>query len=132
MSAIAVCALEDIEDRGALGFTAGDGSWPVAFFLVRVGAAVFAYLNRCPHAGHQLNWIPHRFFNRERTLLVCASHGAAFEPDSGLCVGGPCLGDSLVSLPLAQESGRILIEPAALTSYASDQAGDLSVIREAQ
>lgn len=132
MSAVRVCELRDIDDRGALGFTAGDGAWPVAFFVVRLSDSAFGYLNRCPHAGHPLNWMPNRFFDREQALLLCASHGAAFEPDTGLCVGGPCLGDSLVGVPVEQEpGGALLLDPATLARHASDQAGDLRIIRRA-
>lgn len=129
MSAVAFCELDEIEDRSALAFTAGDGSWPVAFFVVRLEQRGLGYLNRCPHAGHPLNWMPDRFFDRSRKLLLCASHGATFEADTGLCVGGPCLGDSLASIALVQESGTLSVEPAALAIHASDQAGDLRVIR---
>jgi nitrite reductase/ring-hydroxylating ferredoxin subunit len=27
--------------------------------------------------------------------LVCANHGAKFEPHTGVCVGGPCVGKRL-------------------------------------
>jgi nitrite reductase/ring-hydroxylating ferredoxin subunit len=41
---------------------------------------------------------PHRFLTAERELIVCASHGALFALDSGLCVAGPCVGRSLRSI----------------------------------
>jgi nitrite reductase/ring-hydroxylating ferredoxin subunit len=60
---------------------------------------LYAYRNICPHAGRFLNWAPGRFlFDQGR--LVCASHGAVFEVGTGVCVDGPCRGNSLVALDI--------------------------------
>jgi nitrite reductase/ring-hydroxylating ferredoxin subunit len=40
-------------------------------------------------------------------LIECSMHGAVFEKDSGLCVGGPCLGRSLAGLPVRVEAGSV-------------------------
>ena len=37
----------------------------------------------------------HAYLNAAGDRIVCAAHGALFEPDTGLCVQGPCLGESL-------------------------------------
>jgi nitrite reductase/ring-hydroxylating ferredoxin subunit len=37
-------------------------------------------------------------------------HGALFEPDSGFCIHGPCLGKSLTALPLAELAGVICVD----------------------
>ncbi len=39
-----------------------------------------------------LNWTPDRFLDLERKQIICATHGAVFCIDDGLCVGGPCKG----------------------------------------
>lgn len=57
--------------------------------------AVRAWLNVCPHAGRRLDWSPGQFLRGKDGLLVCAVHGASFELERGLCVGGPCRGESL-------------------------------------
>jgi nitrite reductase/ring-hydroxylating ferredoxin subunit len=105
-----VCALEAIADPGSRGFAVGEGDWPLQGFLVRRGGRVYAYENRCPHAGHPLNWVAHRFLDREGRRILCASHGAVFEPDSGLCVGGPCPGARLKSLPVRLGSSGQRVE----------------------
>lgn len=94
-----VCEFAALGDPGSHGFAVGEGDWSLQGFIVRQGSAVFAYENRCPHAGHPLNWVAHRFLDLDRRLIQCASHGALFALDTGVCVGGPCPGARLKSLP---------------------------------
>ena len=44
-----------------------------------VGETVHGYLNRCPHAGRQLNFLPDRFLTPDGELIQCLQHGALFE-----------------------------------------------------
>lgn len=108
---IEVCRLEDIADPGSREFSIGEGDWPLRGFLVRRDGEVYAYENRCPHAGHPLNWKPHAFLTRGRDRIICSSHGAVFEIGSGLCVGGPCPGKYLRALPVRVAGGAVRIEP---------------------
>ncbi|HSN20856.1 MAG TPA: Rieske (2Fe-2S) protein [Usitatibacter sp.] len=83
-------------------------------FAVRHGGAVHAYVNRCPHMGTELDWQPGEFLDAAGLYLVCATHGALFQPATGLCVAGPCRGASLERLPTREDGGRIhLIDEAA-------------------
>ena len=59
-------------------------------FVVNVEGRFYAYVNRCIHAGTPLDWWPNEFFTDDGRLLICATHGALYEPDSGACAGGPC------------------------------------------
>ena len=94
-----VCNVRDLEATGSRGFRIGEGDWPRRGFVVAVPeGGVRAYENTCPHAGHPLDLQPHRFLTAERELIICASHGALFALDSGLCVAGPCVGRSLRSI----------------------------------
>ena len=40
---------------------------------------------------------------------MCATHGAIFEVDTGLCIDGPCIGDSLRSLEANILEGEVVI-----------------------
>lgn len=75
-------------------------------FAVRWRGAPQAYLNRCSHVAMELDWQPGRVFDATGRWLVCASHGAAYAPDSGDCAGGPCRG-GLVKITLSEESGVV-------------------------
>ena len=104
-----ICRLADLEDRGARAFTVSGGDWPLRGFVVRCGSGVRGYVNRCPHAGHPLDLVPHRFLTPDRALIVCSSHGALFEKDAGLCLAGPCAGQQLRAVPLEIVGDLILI-----------------------
>lgn len=66
--------------------------------VVRVGDQLFAYENRCPHRGTTLDWVPDRFMTMDAKYLQCATHGALFRPEDGVCVLGPCQGQALQPL----------------------------------
>jgi nitrite reductase/ring-hydroxylating ferredoxin subunit len=99
--------LADLPDGGALGFNLTQDEWPLRGFLVRVGDAVHAYLNRCPHAGRPLNFMPGQFLTPDRELLQCHAHGALFEKDTGLCIAGPCVDESLRRIAVQLTEGEV-------------------------
>ena len=104
-----ICRLSDIADPGARGFTVGRGDWPLRGFVVRENDNVWGYVNRCPHAGHPLNLQPHRFLTPGRELILCSSHGALFDRQTGFCIAGPCGGQSLTSVPRTVVSGYVML-----------------------
>jgi nitrite reductase/ring-hydroxylating ferredoxin subunit len=99
--------LTELADGETREFTLHESDWPLTGFLLRIGDSVHAYVNRCPHALRQLNFLPNRFLNKDGTLIQCSSHGALFEKDTGLCVAGPCVGESLRQLPVALLDGEV-------------------------
>jgi nitrite reductase/ring-hydroxylating ferredoxin subunit len=104
-----VCRETELDARGARAFTIGGGDWPLRGFVVRVGAHLRGYVNRCPHAGHPLNLLPDRFFTPDGALILCSSHGALFEKLTGFCVAGPCAGRALTPVPLEVRSGFVML-----------------------
>jgi nitrite reductase/ring-hydroxylating ferredoxin subunit len=107
------CRLDELADPGAREFVVGAGDWPFRGFVVRRAGAVFAYANVCPHKGHPLNLADDDFLvttvQGGGPLLRCASHGALFVPENGLCVAGPCSGRSLRRLPVRVLDGAVLV-----------------------
>jgi len=98
----AVCTLVELAATGSRGFSVGEGEWPLRGFVVALSdGGIRAYVNTCPHAGHPLDLLPHRFLTADRSLIVCSSHGALFEPADGRCVAGPCTGRALRPLAVA-------------------------------
>ncbi len=53
------------------------------------------YLNRCPHFGTALNEFEPSLWDHRHRFLLCQTHGALFDPATGLCRRGPCKGDHL-------------------------------------
>ena len=81
-------------------FTLRRGQRDCEAMVLNYQGNLYAYVNRCPHVGFTLDWIENRFFTVDERYLMCANHGAVFEPPTGECVWGPCVGASLESLAL--------------------------------
>jgi nitrite reductase/ring-hydroxylating ferredoxin subunit len=111
MGEVLLCRLDDIPDPGCRMFDFGAGGWPAEGFVVRRGDSVYGYVNVCPHAGHALNWKPDAFLTRDGNLIMCSAHGAVFEIETGLCVAGPCPGQSLRRLTVRVADGRVWVRP---------------------
>jgi len=78
-------------------------------FLINHRGEFHAYANRCRHMTTPLDFVRYQFFTEDREHLVCMTHGALYEPDSGLCVEGPCKGLSLYRLPVKVDRGEVLV-----------------------
>jgi nitrite reductase/ring-hydroxylating ferredoxin subunit len=88
-------------------FTLRRGSRELEALLVNYQGNLFAYVNRCPHTGITLDWVNNQFFSVDSRYLMCATHGAVFEPPSGECIWGPCVGLALQSVPIEIEDGQV-------------------------
>ena len=101
-----LCRLEDIPERGVLGLDPPDPAGE-ALVLSRDGGKVRAWLNVCPHTGRRMDYAPNLFLFKNGQL-TCAVHGATFAlAQDGLCVQGPCRGESLTAVPLRVSDGKI-------------------------
>jgi nitrite reductase/ring-hydroxylating ferredoxin subunit len=77
-------------------------------FVVRYQNTVVGYLNRCAHTGLELDWVPGRFLDSERRWLICAAHGALYDPATGACAAGPCAGrGALMRVPVVEIDGAV-------------------------
>ncbi|MBY4896353.1 Rieske 2Fe-2S domain-containing protein [Cupriavidus sp. AU9028] len=109
-----LCAAEALTDGGAgVRFDVMVRGRNVGAFVVRYDGAVHGYLNQCAHVPMELDWQEGQFFESSGLYLMCATHGAIYAPDSGLCVGGPCRGASLVKLRVEERDGAVYWIPEA-------------------
>jgi nitrite reductase/ring-hydroxylating ferredoxin subunit len=90
-------------------FTLGCRGRDVKGFVVNHDGDYHAYVNRCPHAGTPPDLWPNEFYSEDGRRLVCATHGALYEPATGRCVGGPCAGDALERLPLRRDGDTLVV-----------------------
>lgn len=106
-----ICRLEELADPGSRGarLTLPDGG-ALEILVVRREARIYAYRNRCPHTGVNLEWQPHRFLDLTGHFILCATHGALFRFEDGLCLRGPCAGQRLTPVAVRVESGRVVVE----------------------
>ena len=79
-------------------------------FAIRFRGRVSAFVNRCPHLGTELDLQAGEFFEESGLYLVCSTHGAIFEPDTGKCVAGPCRGASLELLQVREREGQVFLD----------------------
>ena len=115
-----VCRLADIGRDGARAFAVGGEERVLRGFIVRVGEAVYGYVNCCPHAGHPLDLLPGRFLTPDTTLILCSSHGALFEKRTGYCVAGPCAGRALTPVALEIREGYVVLADAVDVAALAD------------
>jgi len=101
--------LAEIPDGGAKGFSFGLGLNIWRMLVLRRGAALYGYLNLCPHYSMPLNHRENEFMSRDGTKIMCRQHLALFRVEDGACLDGACDGRSLDPVPLRVEDGLILI-----------------------
>ncbi len=109
---VALCNSTDLVEGGrAVSFDLQYGGQTCRAFAIRFEGRVHAYLNRCTHVAMELDWQPDRFFDDTGRWLLCASHGAAYRPDTGDCAGGPCRG-GLIRIELSEVRGMVFWHPS--------------------
>lgn len=110
---IDLCTSSELEEGGlAVPFDVNYRGETCRAFAVRFEGRVFAYLNRCTHVAMEMDYQPNRFFDDGGQWLLCATHGAAYAPDTGACAGGPCT-DNLVKVELVEADGHVNWLPTA-------------------
>jgi len=99
---IDLCAVADLVNGGdAVAFDVVYAGQACRAFAVLFKGQPYAYLNRCTHVPMEMDYQPGRFFDDTGQWLLCATHGAAYRPDTGACAGGPCRG-GLVKIELSE------------------------------
>ena len=104
-----LCRLEDIDVPGAKGFVLGERGARRKMFVVRDAGGVWGYENLCPHGRGPLEWVEHQFLSLDCGHIQCTQHGAIFRFQDGLCVFGPCVGESLTPAPVVVRDGDIVL-----------------------
>ena len=82
---------------------------PIDGFIINVNGRYHAYVNRCPHAGTPLDQWPNEFLADDGHSLMCSTHGAVFDPRSGVCLEGPCPGARLDLLVVEKYGGSLVV-----------------------
>lgn len=104
---IPLCNSTDLADGGdAVPFDVVYAGQTCRAFAIRFEGRPHAYLNRCMHVAMELDYMPNRFFDDSGQWLLCATHGAAYKPDTGDCAGGPCRG-GLIRINLSEAGGVV-------------------------
>lgn len=110
---VPLCASGDLAERGrAVLFEVLEYGRPMRAFALRIDGRAVAYLNRCAHVPTELDWNPGEFLDADGQFIVCAIHGATYEPATGRCAGGPCAGGRLTALSVTEHDGQVCWYPS--------------------
>ena len=104
-----LCRLDTLAVADARGFVLGAPGARRKMFVVRDDRGVYGYENACPHSRGPLEWVEAQFLSLDRSHIQCTQNGALFRLRDGLCVYGPCVGESLTPVDIAVADGDILL-----------------------
>ena len=85
---------------------------PARAFVLRYDGSLVAYLNRCLHVPTEMDWQPGVFLDSSKEYILCATHGAAYEPQSGRCAGGPCGRGKLTAIDVFERDNEVYWYPS--------------------
>ncbi|HRH89241.1 MAG TPA: Rieske 2Fe-2S domain-containing protein [Rubrivivax sp.] len=108
-----LCASGELAERGlALVFDVLQYGQPLRAFALRFEGRVVAYLNRCVHVPTEMDWQHGVFLDGDQRFILCSTHGAAYEPLDGRCVGGPCGRGRLTPVEVREIDGQVYWYPS--------------------
>ncbi|MBI3302481.1 MAG: hypothetical protein HYZ72_10470 [Deltaproteobacteria bacterium] len=55
-----------------------------------------------------MDWIDNQFLTEDWRYILCATHGAAYEPETGACIFGPPCGKVLDHVPLTIKGDYVI------------------------
>lgn len=122
-----VCeSFEVVEGGGGIRFSLAGQESRLTGFVIRYNGVVRGYVNRCGHLPTELDSDKGRFFDSTSTFLVCSLHGAAYSPESGRCLWGPCDKKGLVPIDAQEVEGKIIVrwDPQAGAPNSNDEIKD--------
>ncbi|WP_417620303.1 Rieske (2Fe-2S) protein [Parasphingorhabdus sp.] len=105
---IPLCSVDDIPDNGGKNFRLKVDDTRFCGFVLRRGDVIRGYVDRCPHAGGQLARKIDNSVSPDGMFVSCSWHGAMFRLDDGVCVDGPCVGESLLPWPIVITDGQLI------------------------
>jgi nitrite reductase/ring-hydroxylating ferredoxin subunit len=107
---ILLCRAAELGDPGTHNIVLGEGEDELDVVLVKTNGVIHAYINCCPHQFIPLETFPNHFLTTDRRHLVCSGHCALFELATGICTRGPCAGESLHRLRIAERDGAVYLD----------------------
>lgn len=78
-------------------------------FAIRYQGQVKVYKNVCGHIAVNLDFVKGQFFDESGEFLVCSTHGALYQANTGKCMGGPCYGVGLEPIESEEKEGILYI-----------------------
>lgn len=109
MTKLKIARADEVPEGGTLKFPFNHKGKPAEGFLARYKGKLVAYENRCRHLPVRLDFPDANLFDRDGAHFICQNHNALYEPLTGLCVRGPCEGESLRALEIELVDGEVWV-----------------------
>ncbi len=116
MQRIVVRDVASLEHGEARGFTFDDGGCEGRGFVLMLrepggdaDGELVAYRNRCAHVAFDLDMGTGEFWSRKLGRIYCRTHGACYEPRSGVCDRGPCVGGRLEAFTVERQGADVVV-----------------------
>lgn len=108
---ICLCHCSELKEGQSMGFDTQDCGQDT-IFLVRFEGQIYGWQNKCPHQPKApMAWKKNNYMAPSGHYIQCYAHGALFEPQSGVCIQGPCIGKRLKSIGVEiQKDGFLAIK----------------------
>ena len=87
--------ISEIHDGEWYEFSLHTNELMISIMLIKHDESYIAYENLCPHQNRRMDYSAGKFLISKLGNIICPAHGAEFNFANGLCINGPCLGQSL-------------------------------------
>ena len=115
-----LCKSDELKEKGSgLRFLVKINNEIRPAFVLRFAGKPRAYLNECAHQAMELDLQEGLFFDRSGQYIICATHGALYSPDKGLCISGRCDGRSLTPVSVVETGKNICFVAGAGLEFIS-------------
>jgi nitrite reductase/ring-hydroxylating ferredoxin subunit len=104
-----VCSSADIAEGVVLSISVASEKGDLPVLVTRLERRLHAFVNACPHQYLPLDYQGSNLLSADGTMLMCASHGARFTIEDGVCVDGPAMGCALDRIPVVEADGTVRI-----------------------
>ena len=110
MPKIAIAGLDELRKKQSVKFKFRREGISRDGFAAIFQGQVIVYENVCRHLPLTIDYGDNQFFTDDSKEIVCKTHGAIYDPLTGLCTSGPCKGASLFKIPFELRDGKVWIE----------------------
>jgi nitrite reductase/ring-hydroxylating ferredoxin subunit len=110
MPKIKIARLEELRKKRSVKFKFRRDGISRDGFAAWFDGQVIVYENVCRHLPLTIDYGDNQFFTDDGKTIICKTHGAVYEPLTGLCVEGPCKGASLFPVPFEIREETIWVE----------------------
>ena len=101
-----LCKIEDLKEKTAIVIK-GENKYLPGIIIYKENKSIHMWWNNCPHANLTLDLIEGKVQAKNNDLL-CANHGAKFNPKTGECFKGPCKNSFLKSFPFVIKNNYLI------------------------